>query len=65
MSASQEKRPSSIEEYLNRMALDAVEIQKRLLDAPADLTGAAEPALYTIVNKIWEQLDEAKKIWKC
>jgi len=42
-----------------------VEIQKRLLDAPADLTGAAEPALYTIVNKIWEQLDEAKKIWKC
>lgn len=55
--------PRNISGYLDRMRSDAASIHERLMQAPADLTGTNEPALYKILNQIKNLLDEAEEVW--
>jgi len=55
--------PRDISSYLDRMRSDAAKIHKRLMEAPADLTGKEEPALYKILTQIKTLLDEAGEVW--
>jgi len=55
-------KPSSIGEYLDRMATDAEEIKSRLLRASIDLTGSGEPRLWEIINRVDADLSKAKKV---
>jgi hypothetical protein len=62
---------NNIQEYLDRMTADAEAVNQRLLDAPIDMTGKAEPQLFKLmgevkkhVTDIQSKLAEARKIWK-
>jgi len=55
--------PKDISGYLDRMRSDATKIHERLMEAPADLTGTGEPALYKILTEIRTLLDKVKTAW--
>jgi len=55
--------PRNISGYLDRMRSDAARIHERLMEAPADLTGTEEPALYEILSQVTKLLDKAQEVW--
>lgn len=57
------KEPTSISEYLSRMLADAESIDKRLMEAPVDLTGSNEPKLYELLVEIKTLLNSAQALW--
>ena len=53
----------NVQEYLNRMAVDATEINTRLIEAPASLIGQKESKLWVIIERIKKDIEEASKVW--